>query len=49
MKLKKEVSGLELDVLDGVLVGEQEGEQGNVQGDSDHQVGDVYLDRDMRI
>ena len=36
MKLKKEVPGLELDVLDCVLVGEQEGEQGDVQGHSDH-------------
>ena len=45
MKLEKEVPGLELDVLDGVLVGEEEGEQGDVQGNTDHQVGDVHLER----
>ena len=44
MELKKKVPGLELDVLDGVLVGEEEGEQGDVQGHPNHQVGDVYLD-----
>ena len=48
MKLEKEVPGLELDVLDGVLVGEEEGEQGDVQGNTDHQVGDVHLYEDKR-
>ena len=47
MELQKKVPGLELDVLDGVLVGEEEREQGDVQGHPDHQVRDVYLD--MRI
>ena len=45
MELKGKVPGLKLDVLDGVLVGEQQGEQGDVQGDPDHQVGDVHLER----
>ena len=49
MKLEKEVPGLELDVLDGVLVGEEEGEQGYVQGDPDHQVSEVHLDQDLWI
>ena len=49
MKLEKEVPGLELDVLDGVLVGEEESEQGDVQGDPDHQVSEVHLDQDMGI
>ena len=44
MELQKKVPGLELDVLDGVLVGEEEGEQGYVQGDADHQVSEVHLD-----
>ena len=45
MELKGKVPGLKLDVLDGVLVGEEQGEQGDVQGDPDHQVGDVHLER----
>ena len=45
MELKGKVPGLKLDVLDGVLVGEEQGEQGDVQGNPDHQVGDVHLDR----
>ena len=45
MELKGKVPGLKLDVLDGVLVGEEKGEQGDVQGDPDHQVGDVHLKR----
>ena len=45
MELKGKVPGLKLDVLDGVLVGEQQGEKGDVQGDPDHQVGDVHLER----
>ena len=44
MELKGKVPGLKLDVLDGVLVGEEQGEQGDVQGDPDHQVGDVHLE-----
>ena len=49
MELKGKVPGLKLDVLDGVLVGEEQGEQGDVQGDPDHQVGDVHLDEDRKI
>ena len=48
MELKGKVPGLKLDVLDGVLVGEEQGEQGDVQGNTDHQVGDVHLDEDKR-
>ena len=45
MELKDKVPGLKLDVLDGVFVGEQQGEQGDVQGDPYHQVSDVHLER----
>ena len=36
MELEGKIPGLKLDVLDGVLVCEEKGEQGDVQGDPDH-------------